>query len=355
MEISETYYAPHRKDWRAWLEKNHAKKKEIWLVYYKKGSGKTRVNYKEALDEALCFGWIDGQAKGIDKDSYAQRFTPRTAKSKWSVVNIRHFERLLKEGLVSEAGKKAFDHKHAIYDPRAESVIYAIKDEFKKIANPKKAVALARYFKTGKGEYGYGDKFYGLTVPDIRAIAKKYADKISFSRMGYMLESSWHEERLCIVIILVMKFEKNDNEKDRQKIFDFYLKHSARINNWDLVDMSADKIIGVFLRDKPRDILMHLARSENLWERRIAIVSTFAFIKNREWGDTFKIAEILLRDEHDLIHKAVGWMLREVGKKCGDDILVEFLRKHVAEMPRTMFRYATERLPKTIVRDIDIR
>lgn len=346
MEITEKFYAKDRATWREWLERNHDKRSEIWLIYYKKGSGKSRVSYSDALDEALCFGWIDGQTKGIDSESYAQRFTPRTKDSKWSVININRYAKLLEQGLVSEYGQKVFNDKKSIYDPRVESVIYAIRDEFKKISSPERAELAKRYFKTAKGEYGYGDKFYGATVPETRAIAHKYCDKISFSRITYMLESSWHEERQCMLFVLVAKFKKAD-ENERKKIFDFYLKHTKGINNWDLVDLSAYFIVGEYLIDKPRDILYKLVISENIWERRIAIVSTFAFIKKGESLDTLKIAEILLNDKHDLIQKAVGWMLREVGKKCGESVLLRFLDKYSAKMPRTMLRYAIEKLSQS--------
>lgn len=194
-----------------------------------------------------------------------------------------------------------------------------------------------KFFKTGKGEYGEGDIFLGLTVPNIRKIAKKYSF-VSLKIVQELLNSKIHEERLLALFILVDQFKKTGNEK----IVQFYLKNTKKVNNWDLVDSSADKILGNHLLNKPKNILYKLANSSNLWERRISILSTFEFIRNNQFQDTFKIAEILLNDKQDLIHKAVGWMLREVGKR-NQTVLEKFLKKYYKRMPRTMLRYAIEK------------
>lgn len=216
--------------------------------------------------------------------------------------------------------------------------------DLKKYQSKEKAHILARFFKTGKGEYGEGDKFIGVVVPDSRKVAKKYLD-ISLSFVDKLIRSEIHEERLVAVLILVAKFQKA-NEKEKKEICKFYLAHTKNINNWDLVDLSAPKIVGEFLLKKDRAILLKLAKSKNLWERRIAMLSTFQFIYNREYEWTFKIIKILMNDKHDLIHKACGWMLREVGKRVSEEKLEKFLKENVKIMPRTMLRYAIERLPE---------
>jgi len=215
-----------------------------------------------------------------------------------------------------------------------------ILEDFQKNADKCKAQILQRFFKTGKGEYGEGDVFLGIIVPKQREIAKKYSN-LDLDSIKKLLESKIHEHRLTGLIILTCQFKKGD-EKKQKEIFDFYLKNAKKINNWDLVDLSAPNILGKYLLDKKRDLLYSLAKSENLWEKRIAIISTFEFIKNNDFSDTILISEILLNDKHDLIHKAVGWMLREIGKR---DIEKEeiFLKKHYKIMPRTMLRYAIER------------
>lgn len=215
--------------------------------------------------------------------------------------------------------------------------------EINKSANPKKAELLSRFFKTGPGQYGEGDVFLGITVPVSRKIALKYKN-LSFPEISKLLSSKIHEERLIALLILVNQFE-HGQENTRKKIFEFYLAHTKFINNWDLVDLSAPNIVGMYLLGKKdRKILTRLARSNNLWERRIAIISTLAFIvKAKEYKDTFEISTILLHDKHDLIHKAVGWMLREVGKRISESVEREFLDLYYQEMPRTMLRYAIER------------
>lgn len=212
--------------------------------------------------------------------------------------------------------------------------------EIQQLKTPKKAKILARFFKTGKGEYGEGDIFLGITVPQQRQIAKKYSN-LTLEELQKLLNTKIHEYRLVALLILMIRYKKSD-EEDKKTIFQFYLSNTKNINNWDLVDLSAPNIVGDYLLNEDRKILYQLAKSKNLWERRIAIMTTYTFIKNNDFNDTFKIAEILLQDKHDLIHKAVGWMLREVGKR-NQKILEKFLDKHSRRMPRTMLRYAVER------------
>ena len=215
-----------------------------------------------------------------------------------------------------------------------------LKKDLKKAGNKKQAKLLQRFFKTGKGEYGEGDVFLGIKVPVQREIAKKYYN-LNLPKIQQLLESKIHEYRLVALIILKAKYKKaDDNEKAR--IFNFYIKNTKKINNWDLVDISAPGIVGDFLLDKKRKILYDLAESRNLWEKRISIISTFAFIDNGEFDDSLRIARILLYDKHDLIHKACGWMLREIGKK-DQKVEEKFLKQYYKKMPRTMLRYAIER------------
>jgi 3-methyladenine DNA glycosylase AlkD len=216
--------------------------------------------------------------------------------------------------------------------------IIELKKEIIKSADASKAKILQGFFKTGQGEYGEGDIFLGITVPDQRKLAKKYKE-LELNEIQELLNSKFHEHRLIALLILIEKYEKGN----KKQIVDFYLKNTKNINNWDIVDLSADKIIGDYLFDKDKSILLKLAKSDNLWEKRIAILSTFNFVKKGEAEYTFKIAKILLNDKHDLIHKAVGWMLREVGKRISEEVEEEFLKKYYKIMPRTMLRYAIER------------
>jgi len=209
--------------------------------------------------------------------------------------------------------------------------------------NLKKAKVLQKFFKTGKGEYGEGNFFLGLTSKQIKNIAKKYIG-LSLKKVSQLLKSKVHEYRVCALRILVLKHNKAD-ENERARIFNFYLENSEKINNWDLVDLSAPNIVGNFLFDKEKDILYKFAKSHNLWKKRIAIVSTYYFIKQNEFSDTLRISEILMKDKHDLIHKAVGWMLREVGKR-NPKIEKNFLKGYYKTMPRTMLRYAIEKFPE---------
>ncbi len=218
-----------------------------------------------------------------------------------------------------------------------------IEKDLKELGNPEKAKVLSRFFKTGTGEYGEGDVFLGVVVPETRRVAKKHKD-LKLVELQKLLNSKIHEHRLAALLVLVEKYPKGD-EKEQKRIFEFYLQNARKVNNWDLVDLSAPKVVGAHLLKKNRAILKKLARSKNLWERRIAIVSTYAFIRDGDFADTLKISEMLLNDEHDLIHKAVGWMLREVGKKDQDEE-EKFLKKHFKKMPRTMLRYAIEKFSK---------
>ena len=221
----------------------------------------------------------------------------------------------------------------------------SIKKDLQAESAPLKKKGLSRFFKTGKGEYGEGDIFLGVTVPKIRRVAKKYKD-VSLDEIRTLLRSLIHEERLTALLILVENFRKAD-ETEKTEIFNLYLKNTKYINNWDLVDLSASRIVGEYLKDKPVDILYTLAKSKSLWERRIAIISTFQFIWEGRFAETLKISKILLTDRHDLIHKAVGWMLREVGKRS---FKTEegFLKKHYKKMPRTMLRYSIEKFPEKL-------
>jgi 3-methyladenine DNA glycosylase AlkD len=199
------------------------------------------------------------------------------------------------------------------------------------------------FFKTGKGEYGYGDIFLGITVPDLRRIAKKFSQEISLQELTELIRSPIHEVRLCALIILVDKY----NKEEPDRIYHYYLKHLNSVNNWDLVDTSAPHIVGDYLYNNPEKskILLEFSHSENLWVRRISIVSTFTFIRKNEFKKTLEISKLLLNDEHDLIHKAVGWMLREIYKR--DEVLIKrFLRQNYAQIPRTTLRYAIERMDK---------
>ncbi len=216
--------------------------------------------------------------------------------------------------------------------------------ELKQAADPIKEKVYKRFFKTGKGEYGEGDKFLGITVPLTREISKQYQN-LSLNNLQVLLESKVHEHRLSALMILRFQYEKAlrlASLAQCKQIVLFYLSNTKKINNWDLVDLSSHYILGDWLIDKDRKILYKLARSADLWEKRIAIISTFAFIRNNQFEDTLKISEILMNDKHDLIHKAVGWALREVGKK-DKKTEIEFLNKYYKTMPRTMLRYAIEK------------
>jgi len=219
-----------------------------------------------------------------------------------------------------------------------------LKSDLRKYSDKGTAKILQRFFKTGPGEYAEGDIFLGIKVPILRTLAKQYQN-LAFNETLRLLKSRIHEERLLSLLILIIKYRKA-HSSGKEKIYKAYLKYSKYINNWDLVDATAKHIIGDFLMNKDKAPIYKLARSGSLWERRIAILSTFHFIENNDFEDTLKIAEILILDPHDLIHKAVGWMLREVGKR-GIYSEERFLKKHRTVMPRTMLRYAVERFPES--------
>lgn len=223
-----------------------------------------------------------------------------------------------------------------------EHLASLIRQELETYIDPVKREYLPRFFKTGKGQYGEGDCFLGIVVPNTRRVARKHKDA-PLEVIAELLQSPWHECRLCGLLMLVERFKKSD-EATRKVIYDFYLSHTDRINNWDLVDLSAPYIVGEYLADKSREDLYRLADSTLLWEQRIAVVATHALIRRGDCGDTMALAERLLGHRHDLMHKAVGWMLREAGKR-DKDVLVAFLEKHAGKMPRTMLRYAIEKFP----------
>ena len=215
-----------------------------------------------------------------------------------------------------------------------------ITNELQALSDAEKREIFPKFFKAGKGEYGEGDRFLGVTVPNIRAIAKLHKD-ISIEEIRDLIQSEWHEVRLCALIIMVEKSKKKD-EVLRKELFNLYLSQTERINNWDLVDLSCRFIIGEYLLDKSRDILYHLAQSPLLWDNRIGIVSTYAFIRKGQLEDTYALSDLMMQHPHDLMHKAIGWMLREAGKRDSER-LYDYVMSHRADMPRTMLRYAIEK------------
>ncbi|HVF26943.1 MAG TPA: DNA alkylation repair protein [Pyrinomonadaceae bacterium] len=217
-----------------------------------------------------------------------------------------------------------------------------IREELESSGDPGGASILQKFFKTGPGEYGEGDVFRGIRLPVLRKLAVKYHD-LSLPHVEQLLNSAFHEDRMLAVLMLVRRYQKGD-EAARARIYRLYLKNRKFINNWDLIDVSAAHIVGAFLWDKDRGMIHRLAQSNNLWDRRIAIISTFYFIRRGEFEETLTVSRTLLLDTEDLIHKAVGWMLREVGNRS---LQVEenFLRAHYKQMPRTMLRYAIEKFP----------
>lgn len=215
-----------------------------------------------------------------------------------------------------------------------------ITNKLQALSDAEKREIFPKFFKAGKGEYGEGDRFLGVTVPNIRAIAKLHKD-ISIEEIRELIQSEWHEVRLCALIIMVEKSKKKD-EALRKELFNLYLSQTKRINNWDLVDLSCRFIIGEYLLDKSRDILYQLAQSPLLWDNRIAIVSTYAFIRKGQLEDTYALSDLMMQHPHDLMHKAIGWMLREAGKR-NPERLYDYVMSHRADMPRTMLRYAIEK------------
>lgn len=220
----------------------------------------------------------------------------------------------------------------------------SLKRDLRKYSDKKRALVLQGYFKTGPDEYAQGDVFLGITVPALRILAKRY-QSLELAETLLLLKSPIHEERFLSLLILILKYRQADLS-GKEKIYKAYLSHSKYINNWDLVDVTAKHIVGDFLKNKDRTPLYKLAQSGYLWEKRIAILSTFHYIANNDFSDSLRIAKILIADSHDLIHKAVGWMLREVGKR-DQDCEERFLKKYYRNMPRTMLRYAVERFPET--------
>ena len=218
-----------------------------------------------------------------------------------------------------------------------------VRRRLRKLGSKEKAEVAQRFFKTGPGEYGEGDVFLGVRAPELRGLAKEFQD-LAPKETRTLLRSELHEERALALLILVRNYTRGD-QREQERIYKLYMNHLRFINNWDLVDVSAEHVVGAHLRDKGKKPLYHLARSKNLWKRRISILATFHYIKRNEFSETLKIAKWLLSDEEDLIHKAVGWMLREVGKR---DLPTEerFLKAHHRKMPRTMLRYAIERFPE---------
>lgn len=219
-----------------------------------------------------------------------------------------------------------------------------VKAALETYANEDDALFLQRFFKTGAGQYGEGDVFIGVRVPKTRLVCRKFAT-LPLTEMQILLDSPVHEHRLAGLIIMTLQYPKA-SEAGKEQLYELYMAnvYKGRVNNWDLVDTSAERIVGPYLADKPKSVLYELARSDDLWQRRVAMLSTFAYIKQGEPGVTLKLAELLLNDTHDLIQKAVGWMLREVGKRVDEAILIDFLDTHAAAMPRTVLRYAIERL-----------
>lgn len=226
-----------------------------------------------------------------------------------------------------------------------DRIINIIIDELQLLSTDEKRNILPRFFKTGKGEYGEGDKFLGVSVPDVRKVAKNHKNA-TINELTEMMQSEWHEVRLCSLLIMVEQFKKMDDE-GRKRIVDFYLSVTNRINNWDLVDLSCPAIIGEYLLNRSHDLLYRLAESSLLWENRIAIVSTIIFIRHGQLDDTFNLSTKMMNHPHDLMHKAIGWMLREAGKR-DESRLYNYVKTYRLEMPRTMLRYAIEKFDKNV-------
>lgn len=223
----------------------------------------------------------------------------------------------------------------------------SFRSELRALRNDARANVMRRYFKTGPGDYGAGDRFLGVSVPQLRQLARQHQD-LALGQVSRLLSSPWHEERLLAALILVRQYNRGTVHQ-REAIYRLYIRRRVRINNWDLVDSSAEHIVGAHLRRGDRSVLRRLATSGRVWDRRIAIMATFHYIKRGEFAETMRLARVLLTDPHDLIHKAVGWMLRETGKR--DRTVTErFLRRHVKRMPRTMLRYAIELFPSRLRR-----
>lgn len=230
-----------------------------------------------------------------------------------------------------------------------KSIRKRIIQDFKKLSSEEKAKGYKKFFKTGKGEYGEGDVFIGVAVPEVRKLCKKYLKEVSFDDLDFFISNEIHEYRLFALLILTYMYEntkkkKNSKKRERRQkeIYDYYIKNKRWINNWDLIDTTAPKIVGEYLKERDKSILYELIESDSIWDQRIAILSTFAFIKEEDFKEILRFSELLLNHEHHLIHKALGWMLREVGKR-DVEVLKEFLNKYMDKMPRTMLRYAIEK------------
>jgi 3-methyladenine DNA glycosylase AlkD len=249
-----------------------------------------------------------------------------------------------KAGAKRKAARRTVVRTRAPAAARAAGSAGGVLATLRQLGNETAAQFAQRFFKTGPGEYGEGDRFLGIRVPQLRSLVRDMRDS-GLEVALPLLKSGWHEARAVGLMLLVKLFQRGD-EDTRQRIYGLYLKHSRFINSWDLVDLSAEHIVGSWLADKPalrKAVLTRLAQSESLWERRIAILATFHYIKQGDYAETLRIARLLLKDDEDLIQKAVGWMLREVGKRIGEDKEESFLRRHYRQMPRTMLRYAIER------------
>jgi 3-methyladenine DNA glycosylase AlkD len=219
--------------------------------------------------------------------------------------------------------------------------------DLKKASNKEYAKTAAYFFKTGPGQYGEGDQFIGVRVPMIRSIVKNYSTDAKMTDIESLIVSPIHEERMAAVLLLVARYSsRTADDKTKKELYSYYMKNAERMNNWDLVDLSAPRIVGEHLFDRDRSILYKMAVSKNLWKRRIAVIATHGFIRRGDLEDTFRLADKLLNDEHDLMHKAVGWMLREAGKK-NTQALEKYLKDRYAKMPRTMLRYAIEKFPES--------
>lgn len=226
------------------------------------------------------------------------------------------------------------------------NTLASLRRDLRSVSRPEKAKVFSRFFKTGPGEYGEGDRFIGVVVPDLRRISRQYYAQLKDREIQSLIRSRIHEERLLGNLILVLKFQKGD-EAEQRAVYQTYCRSTRWINNWDLVDSSAAYIVGPYLESRNRSRLHRWSRSSSVWERRISILSTFHYIKRGSFDETLAIAQTLVDDDHDLIHKAVGWMLREIGKR--DRSAEEsFLRRHHRTMPRTMLRYAIERFPEKL-------
>lgn len=281
--------------------------------------------------------WTDAEDQAVVEDVYAeiqQRYTSPLAVEKGSLDCFYSAEEYHQKYLV----KNPEGYCHLSLSTLRSAMTYSsIIKELRAYSDDEKKTVLPRFFKTGKGEYGEGDRFLGVIVPNTRKVARKFKDS-SYDVIEMLLESEWHECRLCALLMLIEKYKRSAEE-----VVKFYLSHTHGINNWDLVDLSAPYILGDYLTDKTdRNVLYDLAGSSVMWERRIAVVSTLMLIRHNQFDDTMKLAEILLDSKHDLMQKSIGWMLREVGKRDKERLVV-FLEKHKHEMPRTMLRYAIEK------------